>query len=367
MERSKSRTKKLVKIGQQAVVFGAAVTVSLLLSMILVGYLDLDPISALSDIISGSFGNKNAIGETIVKMTPILLTGLSFTVAYQCGLTNLGMEGQLYMGALASTAVGSFLPGLPFAIHLPLAIFAGFLGGAFWGLIAGFLKVKSGASEIITTVMMNEIAINFVGFMVAGPMGEPTGLRTQTPAIMDTSRLPKILAGTRAHFGFLIALLCVVLIWQFFKRTKKGFEIRIAGHNSRAARYAGINLQKNILLVMAIAGGLAGLSGASEILGIQHMMLPIISPGYGFNGVAVSMIGMNTPIGNVFGALLFGALRAGGNRMQMKTRVPLQIVEIMQGLVIVTVVASNIVLDKWNEHKLKRLSVEDAKMKEGVA
>ena len=351
----KTQTKSAL---QQVVVSFLAVVAALALGMLLIRLIGFDPIKAFSAMLQGAFGSTSSFGETIVKMSPLIFTGMSYAIASRCGLTNLGMEGQLYMGALAATAVGIYATGLPTAIHLPLTILAGFVGGGIWGLIAGALKVRFGASEIITTVMLNTIAINFIDFMVNGPMIEPPGINCQTLPVQPTAQLPNLIPETRAHWGFIMALLFVFLFWLFLWRSKKGYEVRVSGLNMNAAQYSGINTNNNILLVMFLAGGLAGLAGANEILGVQIRMIPTISPGYGFDGIAVALIGNNSPIGIIIGALLFGAFRAGGNRMQIKAKVPNAIVSVIQALVIIAVVASQMLLEKWNEKQLKNKKQE---------
>lgn len=345
---------KLTKSAQQALVSISAIVITLALSMLIVRLMDIDPVYAFGQMITGSLGSLNAFSEVMVKMSPLLFTGMSYALANRCGMTNLGMEGQLYMGAICATAVGIHADFLPMALHLPLSMSAGFIGGALWGYLAGFLKVKYNASEVITTVMMNTIAINFCGYMVSGPMVEGTG-KTQTAPIAESATLPRLFGEgpMRAHLGFFIAIAFILLFWVFLNRTKKGFEVRMTGMNIHAATYVGINTDRNIMLVMALAGGLAGMAGANEILGVQMMMLPNISPGYGFDGVAVSMIGQNSPFGIIIGAFLFGILRAGGNMMQRRAKVPVSIISVIQGLVIISVVASNILLEKWNESQLK--------------
>jgi len=362
MQAKKNGAKKLHNdlrhAGQKLSVSVMAVLVSFGISMGIIALLSINPWNAFQYMFIGALGGKNALAETMVKMTPLLFTGMSYALANRCALTNLGMEGQLYIGALCTTAVAVYVPGLPGFLHIPLALLAGFCGGGLWGWIAGVLKVKRGANEIITTVMMNTIAIFLIDYMVCGPMNEPTHQKSQTSAILESAVLPKIMGGTRLHLGFIIALILIVLFWVFLWRSKKGFEVRVAGQNMSAARYTGVNINRNIMLVMFLSGGLGDLAGACEILGVQKMMLPVISPGYGFDGIAVALIGMTSPLGIVAGAFLFGILRAGGNAMQMVARVPNSIISVISGLVIVMVVASNIIMEKWNDARLKNQKQE---------
>lgn len=340
---------------RQCLVSVSAVIVAILLGMLLILLMGKNPIVAFSSLLQGAFGSMNSFAETLVKVTPLLFTGISYALANRCGLTNLGMEGQMYMGALAAAAVGIFVE-VPAALHIPLCILAGFIGGGLWGLLAGWLKVKFGASEIITTVMLNTIAIYFIEFMVTDParMMEPGGVSGQSSPLTDSAKLSILLPNTRAHWGIMIGLLCIVLFWLFLWRSKKGYEVRVSGFNMQAAAYSGINTSRNILLVMLLAGGVAGLAGASEVMGIQGRLYAGFSPGYGFDGIAVALIGMNSPIGIIFGALLFGAFRAGGNRMQMKAYVPFSIVNVIQAIVIFAVVASQMLLEIWSERQLKK-------------
>ena len=325
---------------RQIVISLLAVIVALAISMLIIAAMDVSPAKAMSKMISGALGNKNAIAETLVKMTPLIFTGMSYALANRCGLTNIGMEGQLYVGALTATIAGVYIHGLPMAIHLPLTMIAGFLGGAIWGGIVGVLKVRFGANEIITTVMLNTVATNLVQYMVNGPITEPPGDDAQSSPLLDSATLPIIFKGTRAHLGIIIAIVFVIAFYLFLWKSKKGYEIRVSGQNPDAALYSGINTRRNIVMVMLIAGGLAGLAGATEVMGVQGRLYPSVSPGYGFDGIAVSLIGANTAPGIVAGAFLFGILRAGGNSMQRATGVPVAIISVIQAVVILMVVAT---------------------------
>ncbi len=318
-----------------------AVVLALVLGAIVISLAGLDPIVSCHYLLKGSLGSNKAIGETLIKAVPLIFTGLSYALANRCGLINIGAEGQLYMGGFLATAVGIYFKGLPVFIHLPLAIISGFIGGGLWGFLAGWLKVKFGASEIITTIMLNYVAIHWVTYLVTGPMKEPPGTFPQTPVVELSAQLPRIVPGTRLHLGLLVAILAVLFYYYFLWRTTIGYETRVVGLNSEAARYAGINLGRNSVLAMFIAGGFAGLAGMSEILGIQQRMFQMFSPGYGFDGIAVALLGQNTPIGIILSGLLFGILRSGANKMQMAAEVPNAIIYIIQSLVIIFVVGSN--------------------------
>lgn len=330
--------------GKTALISVLSVVVALLIGMVIIAAMGVSPLVAMENLLSGALGDKKAIAETLVKMTPLLFTGMSYALASRCGLTNLGMEGQLYMGALFSTLIAVYVP-MPAVLHLPLSLLLGFVGGGIWGGIVGFLKVRFGASELITTVMLNTVAINLVTYMVTGPGGpitDPPGTDAQSSPVLETATLPNIMGGTRAHLGILLSLGFVVLFYIFLWQSKKGYEVRVAGQNQRAATYSGINTNRNVMLVMCLAGGLAGLAGSGEVLGIQGRLYPTVSSGLGFDGIAVALIGANTAPGIVLGSILFGILRAGGNKMQRATGVPTAIISIIQAIVIIMVVACNI-------------------------
>jgi simple sugar transport system permease protein len=338
----------------------SSVLLALIAGGIIIAVFGFNPFEAGVHLLQGAFGSPNAIGETLVKTIPLIFTGLGYALAARCGMVNIGAEGQLYMGGFFSTLTGVYLTGLPVFIHLPLAVLAGFIGGGLWGLLAGWLKVKFGASEVITTIMLNYIGQYWVSFLVTGPMKEPPGTFPQTMPIAETAVLPRIIAGTRLHLGIVLALLCVYIFYFFLWRTTTGYETRVVGINPEAARYAGMKPAKNMLLGMFLAGGFAGLAGTSEILGVQLRMIANFSPGYGFDGIAVALLGQNSPVGIILAALLFGMIRAGANLMQMMSGVPVSVVSIIQGLVILFVVGSSIVTMLRQKQAIRKAAAKDS-------
>lgn len=327
-----------------------AVIIGLAVGAAVISFMGLDPVVAYRNLFKGALGSKNGLAETVVKATPLIFTGLSFAIARMGGLLNIGGEGQLYIGGLTSIVVAIFLKGLPLVVHLPLALLAGFLGGGLWGFIAGWLKVRFGASEIISTVMLNYIALYFISLMVTGPLIEPPGNFPQSPPAQPTAQLPIISGGTRLHLGFVVALLMVLFYYIFLWHTTLGYEARVTGLNPRAAGYAGMNAKRNTLLIMFLAGGMGGLAGASELLGVQHRLFQAFSPGYGFDGIAVALLGYNTPLGIVLASLLFGMLRSGGNMMQMVAKVPVAMVYVIQAVVIIFVACEEL-FRRWQQNK----------------
>lgn len=283
--------------------------------------------------------------ESLVTATPYIFAGLSVALGFRCGLFNIGAEGQFFIGALCSAFVGYSLKGLPMIVHLPLAILGGALGGAIWGAIPGYLKARFGAHEVVNTIMMNWIAFRLSDWLLSGPM-KSSGFRPVTPNIEASAELPRFFAAPlRFNIGFFIALLVAYLVYWFLFKTTLGFEIRSVGANPDAAKYAGMNIVRNFVLVMSLAGGLAGLAGSAQVLGVDHWVGQGFSAGYGFDAIAIALLGRSHPAGVVLAALLFGFLRSGATDMQSMARIPIDIISIIQGMVIVFIAAPDII--RW--------------------
>lgn len=281
--------------------------------------------------------------ESLVAATPYIFGGLGVALGMQCSLFNIGVEGQIGIGALTAVFVGYSIKGLPLLVHLPLALLAGALGGAIWAGIPGYLKAKTGAHEVVNTIMMNYISFRLSDWLLTGPMQAP-GYRPVSPGIEATAMLPRFLPPpSRFNVGFFLALAMAVLAHWFLFKTTLGFEVRTVGENPRAARYAGMSVTRNFLLAMVLSGTLAGLAGASQVLGVDHWVGQGFSAGYGFDALAVALLGNNQPGGVVLAALLFGALRNGATRMQSLASIPIDIISIIQALVIVFVAAPAII------------------------
>ena len=292
--------------------------------------------------------------ESLVTATPYIFTGLSVAIGFRAGLFNIGAEGQFFIGALCSAYVGYSIVGLPAFIHLPLALLAGAAGGAFWGAIPGYLKAKFGAHEVVKTIMMNCIAFRFSDWLLTGPM-KASGFRPVTPNVEHTAELPRLFADPlRFNWGFILALVVAVLVWWLLFKTTIGFELRSVGNNPDGAKYAGMSITRNIVLVMTLAGGLAGLAGSAQVLGVDHWVGQGFSAGYGFDSIALALLGKSHPLGVVVAALLFGFLRSGATRMQSMAGIPIDIISVIQGLVIIFVAAPAII--RW----IYRIKVKDA-------
>lgn len=281
--------------------------------------------------------------ESLVIATPYIFAGLAVAVGFQGGLFNIGAEGQLFIAGLASAYVGYSITGLPWVVHMPLSLLVGILAGAVWGAIPGLLKARTGAHEVINTIMMNYIAFRLADHLLQGPMARPDGLPI-TPEVKSSAYLPALLPRpVRLHVGFFLALAVAALIYWLLFRTRWGFEIRMVGSSPRAARYAGVRITWITVVTMAISGALAGLAGTNQVLGVDHRMVRAFSSGYGFDSIALALLGNSHPVGVVLASLLFGFLRGGAARMQSVASVPVEIIRIVQGMIIVFIAAPEII------------------------
>ena len=285
------------------------------------------------------------LSETIVSATPLIFTGLAVALAFRVGLFNIGAEGQLYLGALLAIIVGFTITGLPWFIHAPLAVLAGFVGGALWGFIPGVLKARTGAHEVIVTIMLNFVAYRTIDFALKTDFVQREGRSDPISKVAQESAwLPPIVEGLRAHWGIAIAVVAVIAVSWLLFRSKWGFEFRAVGLNPNAARYAGMSPGWATVTSMMISGGLAGLAGASLMLGgASRSLTPGFSPGYGFDGITVALVGATRPAGVLAAAFLFGALRAGATPMEAATGTPRDLVVVIQALVILFIAAPALV------------------------
>lgn len=338
------------RLGQALIIPALALVAALALGAVVMLLFGDDPVKAYQGLFAGAFGSARGWSTTIRKMVPLLLTGLAVAIPFRAGLFNIGASGQFLMGTIASVAVGINFEGLPTVIHLPLAILAGILGGMIWGALPGLLKVTTGAHEVIVTIMLNYVASLFAGWTVyaggtqgqtPGPLWDSTARAvSETPDVLESARLPFLLdAPYRIHWGFILALVVALLMWWLIYKTIIGFEIRTVGQNLKAARYAGMRVNWTIVLTMIIAGGLAGLAGGIETLGVNYKFAPEFTGSVGFDGITVALLGQTHPIGVTIAALLLGALDAGGARMQFDSGVSADIIQVIQALVLAFVAA----------------------------
>ncbi len=322
-----------------AVVVAAGVALSLLL--IDMGGSDIG--AALCGFGRGVAGSAYSVAEVFVKAIPLTLCGLGVAVGFHSGFTNIGAEGQFYMGAVIVTAIGTFLSGLPAWLLLPLSVVAGFLAGGLWAMVPGLLKAKFGVSEVINTIMFNYIATGIVGILLQTSLKDPNEFFPQSAYIPDCMKLPLLIPGTRLHAGLLIALACAALVYVLLWRTRLGYDMRAVGLNPRACRCAGIPVARSVVLSSLIGGGLAGLAGVCEIAGLQHRLMDGISPGYGYLAIIVALLGRNSPWGVLLSAVGIAALQVGSQGMQRKAGVPSSIANIIMGAVVLLILAQPVI------------------------
>jgi len=320
----------------------AAVLLAVLIGAIILAVSGANPFRAYGALLQGAFGSSKAIGRTLEKATPLIMSGLAVAFGFKAGLFNIGAQGQLLFGAIVSAALGFGIEGLPIIIHLPLALLGGGLAGALYGAIPGALKTYTGAHEVITTIMLNYIAINITDYMANGPWKDPSpgNIVARTPTIMDSAMIPKLWG---ISWGFVIAILFAVLTWWVLWKTTIGFEIRTVGQNPHAAKYAGVKVARTVILTMILSGFLAGIGGSIETQGVVGRYQPGFNAGLGFDGITIALLGKTHPFGVIPAAILVGAMKAGASQMQFSADVAKEITDVIQALILFFVAADMIV------------------------
>ena len=340
---------KRFNTGYKITVIILSILVAMLIRAVILIAIGADVLKTYLVILTEPLKNKIGITEVLLRMIPLTIVALGITVAYRSGIINIGAEGQMAMGILATTAIALLFPNLPSAVLIPFAILAGALGGAFWGFIPGFLKAKLEVSELLSTVMLNYIAAQFYTFFLRGPMLDPAELTmgSGTPQSMRLTRnidLTRLIPGTRLHSGIFIAIGLAILIYFLLWKTSYGFKMRAAGAQERAARYGGINVPKYLIIAMAISGAFAGMAGAIEIAGVHRRAIEGVTSGYGFSGIVVALFGGLHPAGILPAAFFFGLLLYGADMTQRLVGVPANMVQVLQGVIILVIVSSKMIL-----------------------
>lgn len=323
-----------------------AVVIALIVGAILIAMGGGDPIKAYVHIGKSSFGSLGVFSDTMVKAIPLMLVGLACSIAFRMKLWNIGAEGQFFLGAFGASVI-VLLPVLPATtpkwIFITVMVLAGMLCGALWGIIPGILKAKFNVNEIITTLMMNYIAVFWNNYFIYAVWSESGFQMSKTfaknawlPRISELSKTVPWTRGLTTHFGLVFALVAAVVIWFILYRSKWGYEIRLIGDNAKAAKYSGISIGKNVVWVMALSGALAGLAGMSEITGVVHRLQGAISPGYGFTGIIIAWLAKLNPLAVIVVSILFGALILAGRELQ-----PKGIPTMIQGVIFVCLIASD--------------------------
>jgi len=328
---------------------GVAVSLVLFSAILLAfGY---DPIMSIEGLVSGSFGTIFLTSETFVLMAPLLLAALAFLVPFRARFYNIGVEGQLYIGALFAYLVGSRLGGFPSAAAIPLVLLASAAGGVLWLALPLFMRIKLQINEIFPTLVMNFVALDVVNWLTAGPIKDPNSGNLQTPALPRSTWLPVLIQGTRFNLGIIIAILAAIAVFFIIYKTVLGYEIRASGANPRAAQSGGIDVSRSILAVGLISGGLAGLAGTVVVTGAEHLLAQNFSPGYGYQGIAVAALGSFHPLGVFIASVLYSALTTGGESLQRSAAaIPIELIYILQVIIVLSV----LIVQKLLENRTSR-------------
>ncbi|HHC09496.1 MAG TPA: ABC transporter permease [Actinobacteria bacterium] len=336
-----------------------AVGIALLIGAVMLLALGADPVEAYAAMLRGAFGSVDGLVSTVLKATPLLLVGAGITIAFRANVINIGGEGQIVLGALTATVVSMLLPSLPPVIMIPLVLAAGVVGGAFWGFIPGSLKAYFGVNEILSTIMLNVVALQLMNFLLRGPLIDPAEIEgsgiPQTARLDPNADLP-LLFGDRLHVGPVIAVLAAVAVYVFLWRTPTGFRLRAVGLSEDAARYAGIPVRRMTTLALTLSGALGGLAGAILVFGSEsHRMVTDgsaagLTGNAGFNGIVAALFGGLHPLWTIPASFLFGGLLVGGNALQRAVQVPSALILALNGLVVVVVVSS----DRFRRRALRR-------------
>jgi simple sugar transport system permease protein len=321
-----------------------AVIVALAIGAVIIAISGANPLTAYGALARGGLGTARAFGRTLEKATPLIFGGLAVAMAFKAGLFNIGAQGQLLFGALIAGFIGFALKGLPAVVHVPLALLLGALTGALWGAIPGALKAYTGAHEVITTIMLNFVAINMTDFLADGPWKDrsPGNIVARTPAIATSAELPSI---ATIPLGVVLAIAVALLVWWVIGRTTLGFELRTVGQNPSAAQYAGMSVRRVTILAMVASGFLAALGGAVETLGVVGRFQPGFNAGLGFTAITIALLARTHPLGVIPAALLIGAMEAGASRMQFDSGVSSEIIDVVQALILFFVAADLII--RW--------------------
>jgi len=313
------------------------------------------PAQAYAALFAGAFGSPVNAANTLASAIPLILSGLGVAVGFKAGLFNIGAEGQYWIGSMVAVWIGYSVPGLPPVLHVTLAIVLAMLAAGLWGgVIPGLAKALVGAHEVITTMMMSYIAIFLSHYMLEnGPMMEP-GFTPQSPVILDSAVIPKLMERTQLSWGLVIALAAVFFVWWLLFKTTLGFRLRAVGANQRGAKYAGINVPLHLVLALFISGTLAGLAGAVQMLGVQQRLYDSFSSGYGFTAIVVALLANNNPFGVILAALFFAALANGGQSMQLASGVPAHLTDVISGIIIFLIAAKGIaerIQQRWQKRR----------------
>jgi simple sugar transport system permease protein len=345
-----------------------AMFIALLIGAVVLLFLKVNPLEAYAAIVNGVFGSMSGFTQSLVKATPLLLVGLGICIAFRASVINIGAEGQIILGALGATAWALGFRTWPGWLLIPTTLLVSFISGALWGFIPGLLKARFRVNEILTTVMMNAIAIQLMNMLVRGPLIDQAGVSAgtylaQSERLPEASWLPRLIPQTLLNTGSILAVILAVVVYLFLWRTTIGYRIRAVGLNPDASRYAGINVALYQTLSLTLAGGFAGLAGAVEVMGVHHRLLEGITSGYGFSGIVAALFGGLHPLGLIPAAWLFGSLLVGADKMQRAVQVPSALIDMLLGLVVLFVVGSAFVSRRWATFRAIKASKTESGVK----
>lgn len=371
--KGKTSQKRKVAIDWNDILFRAAMPflamiVALVIGAIVLILLKVNPFVAYASIFSGVFGNISGFTQSLVKATPLLLVGLGICIAFRASVINIGAEGQIILGALGATSWALAFKTWPGWLLVPSTLLVSFLTGAIWGFIPGVLKARFRVNEILSTVMLNAIALQLMNMLVRGPLIDKAGVAAgtylaQSERLPEAAWLPRLIPQTLLNAGALVAVALAFVVYLFLWRTTIGFRIRSVGLNPDASRYAGVNVPFYQALALVLAGGLAGLAGAVEVMGVHHRLLEGITSGYGFSGIVAALFGGLHPLGLIPAAWLFGSLLVGADKMQRAVQVPSALIDMLLGLVVLFVVGSAYLSKRWTIRRATKTSTVEGETK----
>ncbi len=352
-----SKTKPRFSVNWNDILLRAVLPILAMLCAFIIGavvllLLKVNPFVAYASIFTGVFGSMAGFTQSLVKATPLLLVGLGICIAFRASVINIGAEGQIILGALGATSWALFFRTWPAWLLMPTTLIMSFITGSLWGFIPGLLKARFRVNEILSTVMLNAIAIQLMNMLVRGPLIDQAGVAAgtylaQSERLPEAAWLPRLIPQTLLNTGTLLAVVLAFVVYLFLWRTTIGFRIRAVGLNPDASRYAGINVAFYQALSLTLAGGLAGLAGAVEVMGVHHRLLEGITSGYGFSGIVAALFGGLHPLGLIPAAWLFGSLLVGADKMQRAVQVPSALIDMLLGLVVLFVVGSAYISKQW--------------------
>ena len=352
------------KLAYKASIIAIAVLIALLVGAIIIIAVGGDVFATYWVMISMPFKSFRTFGEVLIRMIPLLIIALGISVSSRCGIINIGAEGQMYMGIIASTVIATNCAALPKILLVPLCILAGAVAGGIFGFIPGWLKAKLEVSELLSTVMLNYAAAQFFNFCIRVPLLDPTE-KSGTPMsrrVLENATLTRLFKGSSLHQGIFLAIILVVLIYILMFKTTWGYKMRAAGASERAARYGGINVPKYLIIAMVISGACAGMAGSVELMGVQLRAIGGMTSGYGFSGVVVALFGGLHPFGIVPASFFFGILLYSQVNLQILTNVPPDLVKTIQGLIILIIVSVQMVISNpYSIERFRRRFFSEAK------